>query len=97
MTKSRNSYVELLELRQQSQGLYKTKPEPSTSASAPNTLVVRRKGLFSSIPTLIAEVEDPKTYSTNVKWLITGAVSFTAWIAPMGGAIFYRTLDLSHP
>jgi hypothetical protein len=66
---------------------YESKPEPTRPHNVPPA---KKRGLFSAIPTLIAEVEDPKTYSTNVRWLLTGAVSFAAWIAPMGGAIFYR-------
>ena len=55
---------------------------------------LKRRGLFGQL-TLVAEVEDPKTFSRRIKWLITFIVGFAAAAAPMGSSIFYRRL--THP
>lgn len=49
----------------------------------------KRRGLFGQF-TLIAEVENPKTYSRKIKWFLTFVVAMAAVAAPMGSAIFFR-------
>jgi hypothetical protein len=55
---------------------------------------LKRRGLFGSL-TLVAEVEDPKTYPRKMKWFITFIVAWAGATAPMGSSIFFRTL-ISH-
>lgn len=50
---------------------------------------MKRRGLFSQL-TLVAEVEDPKTYTRRMKWFITFIVAVAAVAAPSGSAIFFR-------
>lgn len=50
---------------------------------------MKRRGLFSQL-TLVAEVEDPKTYPRRMKWFITFIVAVAAVAAPSGSAIFFR-------
>lgn len=52
---------------------------------------LKRRGLFGQL-TLVAEVEDPKTYPRPMKWFITFVVAVAAVVAPMGSAIFFRKL-----
>lgn len=54
---------------------------------------LKRRGLFGQL-TLVAEVEDPKTYPRPTKWFITFVVSVAAVVAPMGSAIFFRKLNV---
>lgn len=49
----------------------------------------RRRGLFAQF-TLLAEVENPKTYPRRTKWFITFIVAVAAAAAPMGSSIFFR-------
>ena len=48
-----------------------------------------RRGLFSRF-CLLAEVEEPKHYSRNTKWLITFVIALAAIAAPLGSAIILR-------
>lgn len=52
---------------------------------------LKRRGLFGSF-TLVAEVEDPKTYPRRMKWFITFIVAWAGATAPMGSSIFFRKL-----
>lgn len=52
---------------------------------------LKRRGLFGSL-TLVAEVEDPKTYPRRMKWFITFIVAWAGATAPMGSSIFFRKL-----
>lgn len=56
---------------------------------------LKRRGLLGQL-TLVAEVEDPKTYSRKMKWFITFIVAVAAIAAPMGSAIFFRKLLRRH-
>lgn len=49
----------------------------------------KRRGLFAQF-TLLAEVENPKTYPRRTKWFITFIVAVAAAAAPMGSSIFFR-------
>jgi hypothetical protein len=49
----------------------------------------KRRGLFGQM-TLVAEVEDPKTYPRRMKWFITFIVAVAGATAPMGSSIFFR-------
>jgi len=50
---------------------------------------LKRRGLFGQL-TLLAEVENPKTYSRKKKWFITFVVAWAGVTAPMGSSIFFR-------
>ena len=52
---------------------------------------LKRRGLLGQL-TLVAEVEDPKTYPRKMKWFITFIVAVAGATAPMGSSIFFRTL-----
>lgn len=52
---------------------------------------LKRRGLFGQL-TLVAEVEDPKTYPRKMKWFITFIVAVAGATAPMGSSIFFREL-----
>ncbi|KAI9373839.1 major facilitator superfamily domain-containing protein [Aspergillus egyptiacus] len=77
--------------------------EIQTPAGAPNSPGVdeeeppkvvprlKRRGLFGQI-TLLAEVENPKTYPRNQKWFITFIVAVAGSVAPMGSSIFFPAL-----
>lgn len=52
----------------------------------------KRRGLFGQL-TLLAEVENPKTYTRRKKWFITFIVSVAGVVAPMGSSIFFRKLS----
>ncbi|CAI7660733.1 unnamed protein product [Penicillium pancosmium] len=52
---------------------------------------LKRRGLFGSL-TLVAEVEDPKTYPRKMKWFITFIVAWAGATAPMGSSIFFPSL-----
>ncbi|EPS33330.1 hypothetical protein PDE_08292 [Penicillium oxalicum 114-2] len=62
--------------------------EPGPAIKVPRA---RRRGLFAQL-TLIAEVEDPKTYSRKLKWFITFIVAVAGATAPMGSSIFFPSL-----
>lgn len=66
--------------------------QPETEGEAP-TMVPRskRRGLFGQF-TLLAEVENPKTYPRKTKWFITFVVAVAAAAAPLGSSIFFREL-----
>ncbi|KAJ5898895.1 hypothetical protein N7495_003639 [Penicillium taxi] len=53
---------------------------------------LKRRGLFGQF-TLVAEVENPKTYPRNMKWFITFIVALASMVAPMGSAIFFPSLS----
>ncbi|KAL1999393.1 hypothetical protein VTN02DRAFT_4584 [Thermoascus thermophilus] len=67
--------------------------QPETEGEAP-TVVPRskRRGLFGQF-TLLAEVEDPKTYPRKTKWFITFVVAVAAAAAPLGSSIFFPSLS----
>ena len=68
------------------------RPPPSYPPSEPDPVVVsrsNRRGLFGEF-TLIAEVENPKTYPRRTKWFITFIVAAAGATAPMGSSIFFR-------
>ncbi|RMJ22061.1 multidrug resistance transporter, partial [Aspergillus sp. HF37] len=52
----------------------------------------KRRGLFGQL-TLLAEVENPKTYARNKKWFITFIVAVAGATAPMGSSIFFPALS----
>ncbi|OJJ02830.1 hypothetical protein ASPVEDRAFT_132998 [Aspergillus versicolor CBS 583.65] len=52
---------------------------------------LKRRGLFGQI-TLVDEVENPKAYPRNKKWLITFVVAVAGSVAPMGSSIFFPAL-----
>lgn len=66
---------------------------PSYHQDPEDTAVVvprsQRRGLFGQY-TLLAEVEDPKTYTRRKKWFITFIVAVAGSTAPMGSSIFFR-------
>lgn len=68
---------------------------PSYDQDREDTAVVvprsQRRGLFGQY-TLLAEVEDPKTYTRRKKWFITFIVAVAGSTAPMGSSIFFRKL-----
>ncbi|KAL1966768.1 hypothetical protein VTN77DRAFT_3965 [Rasamsonia byssochlamydoides] len=53
---------------------------------------LKRRGLFGQF-TLIAEVENPKTYPRKTKWFLTFVVAMAAVAAPMGSSIFFPSLS----
>ncbi|KAJ6083937.1 hypothetical protein N7486_010737 [Penicillium sp. IBT 16267x] len=53
---------------------------------------LKRRGLFGQL-TLIAEVEDPRTYSRKMKWFITFIVATAGVLAPLGSSIFFPSLS----
>lgn len=65
-----------------------------TTELGPPVVVPRlqRRGLLGQI-TLLAEVENPKTYSRRVKWFITFVVAMAAVVAPLGSSIIFRKHD----
>lgn len=50
---------------------------------------LKRRGLFGQM-TLVAEVENPKTYPRKMKWFITFIVAVAGATAPMGSSVFFR-------
>ncbi|OGM46981.1 MFS multidrug resistance transporter [Aspergillus bombycis] len=69
---------------------------PYASGTNCGTAVVvprlNRRGLFGQF-TLLAEVENPKTYSRKKKWFITFIVAWAGATAPMGSAILFPALS----
>lgn len=55
---------------------------------------LKRRGLFGQLA-LVAEVEDPKTYTRRMKWFITFVVALAGATAPMGSAIFLREYPIT--
>ncbi|KAJ5522222.1 hypothetical protein N7527_006337 [Penicillium freii] len=53
---------------------------------------LKRRGLFGQLA-LVAEVENPKTYTRRMKWFITFVVALAGATAPMGSAIFLPSLS----
>ncbi|OOQ87176.1 putative MFS multidrug resistance transporter [Penicillium brasilianum] len=53
---------------------------------------LKRRGLFGQM-TLVAEVEDPKTYPRKMKWFITFIVAVAGATAPMGSSVFFPSLS----
>lgn len=51
----------------------------------------KRRGLAGSFA-LVAEIENPKTYTRKMKWFITFIVAWAGASAPMGSSIFFRKL-----
>ncbi|PLN84056.1 MFS general substrate transporter [Aspergillus taichungensis] len=72
------------------------KDAPSYPQDREDTAVVvprsQRRGLFGQY-TLLAEVEDPKTYTRRKKWFITFIVAVAGSTAPMGSSIFFPSLS----
>ncbi|KAJ9486038.1 hypothetical protein VN97_g7304 [Penicillium thymicola] len=56
---------------------------------------LKRRGLFGQLA-LVAEVENPKTYTRRMKWFITFVVALAGATAPMGSAIFLRKSSIKH-
>ena len=50
---------------------------------------LKRRGLFGQM-TLVAEIENPKTYPRKMKWFITFIVAVAGATAPMGSSVFFR-------
>lgn len=48
-----------------------------------------RRGLFGRL-TILAEVEDPKSYPRGTKWFITFVVAIAGMAAPLGSTIIFR-------
>lgn len=71
-------------------------PHRQSTDLGPAIVVPRlnRRGLFGQF-TLVAEIENPKTYPRKMKWFITFIVAVAAAAAPSGSAIFFRWLILS--
>ncbi|KAJ5679662.1 MFS transporter OpS2 [Penicillium macrosclerotiorum] len=69
-------------------------PHRTTTELGPAVPVPRlkRRGLFGQL-TLVAEVEDPKTYPRKMKWFITFIVAVAGATAPMGSSIFFPSLS----
>ncbi|KAH1552394.1 hypothetical protein KXV92_006755 [Aspergillus fumigatus] len=53
---------------------------------------LKRRGLFGQL-TLLAEVENPKTYLRKTKWFITFIVALAGSTAPMGSSILFPSLS----
>ncbi|KOS40594.1 hypothetical protein ACN38_g8552 [Penicillium nordicum] len=53
---------------------------------------LKRRGLFGQLA-LVAEIENPKTYTRRMKWFITFVVALAGATAPMGSAIFLPSLS----
>lgn len=70
-------------------------PSYSSNTDRDTAVVVprlSRRGLFGQF-TLLAEVENPKTYSRRKKWFITFIVAWAGATAPMGSAILFPALS----
>ncbi|KAE8348982.1 major facilitator superfamily domain-containing protein [Aspergillus coremiiformis] len=70
-------------------------PSYSSDTNCDTAVVVPRlnhRGLFGQF-TLLAEVENPKTYSRRTKWFITFIVAWAGATAPMGSAILFPALS----
>ena len=66
-----------------------------TSASQPSEIPRRkRRGLLASI-VFIAEIKDARQYPRRTKWILTWAMALMAWLAPLGGTVFYRRCPLA--
>ncbi|KAJ6171224.1 hypothetical protein N7470_000291 [Penicillium chermesinum] len=64
-------------------------PRHSTELGAPVKVPrLQRKGLLGQI-TLLAEVENPRTYSRRTKWFISFVVALAAIATPLGSSIFF--------
>jgi hypothetical protein len=63
------------------------KQEPAHIAHVPRS---KRRGLLGFI-VLVPEVDDASSYPRSTKWLLTWIMALMAWLAPLGGTIFYRT------
>lgn len=55
-----------------------------------------RRGLVPWL-SLVPEVDNPRNYDNNVKWMLTVFVAAAACAAPMGSSIFYRESTLISP
>ncbi|KAJ5086822.1 hypothetical protein NUU61_008129 [Penicillium alfredii] len=65
----------------------------STDLGAPVEVPrLQRRGLFGQL-TLLAEIENSKTYSRRKKWFITFIVAVAGATAPMGSSIFFPSLS----
>ena len=66
-------------------------PDADVDRKPPAIKVTRsqRRGLFGRL-SVIAEVEEPKNYSSTIKWLITAVVGCAAIAAPLGSTIIFR-------
>ncbi|KAB8208350.1 Major Facilitator Superfamily protein [Aspergillus parasiticus SU-1] len=71
------------------------RPSYASDTSRDAAVVVprpNRRGLFGQF-TLLAEVENPKTYSRKKKWFVTFIVAWAGATAPMGSAILFPALS----
>ncbi|KAE8379662.1 major facilitator superfamily domain-containing protein [Aspergillus bertholletiae] len=71
------------------------RPSSASDTSHDTAVVVprlNRRGLFGRF-TLLAEIENPKTYSRKKKWFITFIVAWAGATAPMGSAILFPSLS----
>lgn len=65
-------------------------PRHSTEIGPPIAIPrLKRRGLFGQVA-LVAEVEDPRTYSRHMKWFISFVVALAAIATPLGSSIFFR-------
>ena len=68
-------------------------PRHSTEFGPPiPVLRMKRRGLFGQVA-LIAEIENPRTYSRRMKWFISFVVALAAIATPLGSSIFFRKLN----
>ncbi|KAJ5281083.1 hypothetical protein N7478_006455 [Penicillium angulare] len=68
-------------------------PRQSTELGPPVVVPrLRRRGLLGQF-TLVAEIENPRTYSRDMKWFITFIVALAGILAPLGSSIFFPSLS----
>ncbi|KAI9038597.1 uncharacterized protein KD926_010642 [Aspergillus affinis] len=70
---------------------------PISEAEQKEPVVVprlKRRGLFGQL-TLLAEIENPKTYARKTKWFITFIVAVAGATAPMGSSIFFLSSSIA--
>ena len=66
------------------------KAEPDSQRPGPVKVPrSQRRGLFGRFA-ILAEVEEPKNYSSTTKWYITTVVALAGIAAPVGSAIIFR-------
>ncbi|KAL8942341.1 MAG: hypothetical protein Q9216_001723 [Gyalolechia sp. 2 TL-2023] len=78
------------------EGLEGLKESTTTASTHPAPVKLpksQRRGLLGRF-TLVAEVEDPKSYLRSTKWYITFVVALAAVAAPMGSAIILPALGM---
>ncbi|KAJ5109223.1 hypothetical protein N7456_005898 [Penicillium angulare] len=68
-------------------------PRQSTELGPPIVVPrLKRRGLLGQLA-LVAEIENPRTYSRNMKWFITFIVALAGILAPLGSSIFFPSLS----